>query len=310
MNAEQLTLVDLREVLAEPVVSGLLAASSVRPVDELVDEHHHHPTSRVAFGLASASGVQAALVARTPHQGICEILASGPAEPSVLGPLIDATADHLHALAVWVRAPRDTADCWRDLGFTLHAVEGGDGVVRGERRHPPEPPGFRTEPVVQVAARRTWSVELPPEGNTLPLVPPTLSDEPVPAHVARWVLESAEACLLLQDLAPEYFPPVTPAVRPASVRDSLGSLASVLGDPTLDSLGADEPIPGLPAGLVVPVRVAELLAVAERVRTWLLEARRVRDWADERSAGDEPWVEQDPWWPRPGTAPERTADRR
>lgn len=309
-GAPEHRLVDLREVLDTSAVRELLAAVSSRPIDELIDEHGQRQRTRVALGLVDDGGIRAAILARTPHAGVCEILALGPPEAHFVDPLLDAAADTLHAVAIWGGGDSSTAGLWHELGFSTRPDPSGDGRIRAERRHPPEPDGFHTEPVVRLPSERRIEVDLPPEGNTLPLVPGPLRDHPVPAHVVAWLLDADEVGLLLQELAPDHFPPVTPAVRPASVRSALGSLAAVLGDPALDDLGPDDLVPGLPQGLQIPTRVVELLAAADRIRTWLVEARRVRAWAERHGHADATWMMHDPWSPHDDVVPEHHREAR
>ncbi len=167
-----------------------------------------------------------------------------------------------------------------------------DGTVRHRIRldHVEDPGPDVTWPQITAVGARHLDVNLPPEGNTLPLIPAPLRDEPVPAVVAEWILQTDEIGLLLQDLLPDRFPPTTPAVRPADrgwapPTELLGWSADEL--PT----DPDAPLPGLPAGVEVPVRVAELVVAAERIGQWLRAARQVRRWADERGHGDAPWID-------------------
>lgn len=187
----------------------------------------------------------------------------------------------------------DARHFWERMGGVTRPVGTlPDGAVRHEVRidHVDDPGPEVTWPEITTTSDRSLAVTLPPEGNTLPLVPDALRKQPVPAFVAEWILQTDEVGLLLQDILPDHFPPTTPSVRPADGRwapdtDLLGWSADELpADP-------DAVLPGLPAGVDVPVRVAEVVVAAERIGQWLRGARRVRAWAEAHGCGDEAWIE-------------------
>jgi hypothetical protein len=301
-------IVDLRKVVDDPVVREQLGWARLSPrvdgVDHLIDGYRANQRTRVVLGITRGHELRAVVVARTPHAGVCEVLALSDTDGPAAQGLVEAAADQLNAVAVSAAIRPEDRPWWEGLGFAVRpdAVDGG--ICWAERHHPPVVDGFHSAPLVRVTSDRRVEIDLPPDGNTLPLVPEALRDGEVPAHVLGWVLDADEVGLLLQDLAPDLFPPVTPAVRPESVRSSMGSLGSVLGDPSLDEAAPTELVPGLPEGLHVPIRIVEMIAAADRVRQWLLEAKRVRTWAEEQGHGEEPWIVHEPWAPHDPTPPE------
>ena len=300
--------VDLRNVIDDPVVRGLLGSARCSPqvddVDHLVDGHRANRRTRVALGIAQGEELVALVMARTPHAGVCEILAISDGDRQLVHRLVDGAADQLNAVAVSAQIRPEARPFWEGLGFGVRRDADDGSFLWAERHHPPVGDGFHSAPLVRVTSDRRVEIDLPPDGNTLPLVPEALRDRGVPAHVLGWVLDADEVGLLLQDLAPDLFPPVTPAVRPESVRSSMGSLGSVLGDPSLDEGAPSDLVPGLPEGLHVPIRIVEMIAAADRVRQWLLEAKRVRAWAEEQGHGEEPWIVHEPWAPHDLAPPE------
>jgi len=306
-------IIDLWPHLHTPAVAELLQLAAPETATEaIVSDLYEHRSTRDVAGAVVDRQLVGLVTARRPYVGVCEILGLA-VEPEwrrqgVARRLIDAAAERLQALAIWADTPPDVAAFWERCGFHVRTVAPRPGVddaaghherLRAERRHPPEPEGFFTAPRVQRPTSRRLEIELPPPGNTLPLVPDALADD-IPAFVAAWVVEADEIGLIVQDLAPHLFPPVTPAVRPDSIRSALGSLRSVLGDgPHIDEADAAAPIPELPNGVTVPVRFLEILAGAERLRAWLVTGRRVRAWARERGHDEAVWMVPDPYPPAP-----------
>ena len=123
---------------------------------------------------------------------------------------------------------------------------------------------FLPAPRIHAAGARDLTVELPPLGNTLPLLPEPLHSRSVPAFVLEWLLETDEVVLMMQDLLPDLFPPVTPAVRPGSVREFLGPTISLLGiDEDAEPVSEHGFVNGLPTGVLIPQRVLEVVEMAE-----------------------------------------------
>ena len=186
--------VDLRNVVDDPVVRGLLGSARCSPqvddVDHLVDGHRANRRTRVALGIAQGEELMALVMARTPHAGVCEILAISDGDRQLVHRLVDGAADQLNAVAVSAQIRPEARPFWEGLGFGVRRDADDGSFLWAERHHPPVGDGFHSAPLVRVTSDRRVEIDLPPDGNTLPLVPEALRDRGVPAHVLGWVLDA------------------------------------------------------------------------------------------------------------------------
>ena len=291
------SLIDLRDRAGTPQVLDLVAhavdgdgSSTASEVAELFATDR----SRFLAGMIQDDALVGLVGGQMLHGRILvmEILAIDPAHRRAGRgrALVDAAGDALGARVIRLDADADVIGFYERCGFTARPIPGADGGerFRAERRHPPEPDGFFTGPAVSWAEPRRLTVELPPEGNTLPLLPERLRGRDVPPFVLRWVLDADEVGLMLQALHPEQFPPVTPAVRPTALEDFMG--------PPLHGWELDErgDLAGLPPGVSVSPEVLDTIEMCRRIDDWLRTGRRVQAWSRSVGAGDEIWIEPEP----------------
>lgn len=322
--------VDLIPWLGDPAVRRLLAMSLHEPteadVDGLCRFYAQADTPRVVFG-ARDGGELVGAVGAVARDGVsCEILSLAVDQRArrrgFARKLVAVAAAALQADHVMAETDSEAVGFYRACGFTLDPI--GDAAPGAPRYRASAPAAELSEPDadwfssprVTVEGEREIRISLPPSGNTLPLVPHELAGEDVPAFVVEWILETDEIGLMLQELLPERFPPTTPPVRPDDVRDFLGPSARAVaqrrgdggdgdhgaggaGDGTgegrrppgrLRSAEPDEPIPGLPAGVELPMAVLDLVEMGERIGAWLDKGHRVRRWAEAHGHGDAAWI--------------------
>lgn len=318
-------IVDLIPWLDDPSVRRLLAMSLHEPtqadVDALCRFYAQADTPRVVFGVTVGGELVGAVGAVARQAVSCEVLTLTVDERArrrgFARQLVGVAAAALHAEHVVAETDSEAVDFYRACGFTLEAIgeapsgaplyrasarasdlaQAGDGVGAE----------WFSSPRVVFEGDREIRISLPPSGNTLPLVPDELAGQDVPAFVVEWILETDEIGLMLQELLPERFPPTTPPVRPADVRDFLGPSTRAVaqrdgGDGASDarsgprppwrlrSAEPDELIPGLPAGVELPMAVLDLVEMGERIGAWLDKGHRVRRWAEAHGHGDAPWI--------------------
>lgn len=315
--------IDLIPWLADPAVRRLLAMSLHQPteadIDGLCRFYARADTPRVVFG-AKDSGELVGVVGAVARQGAsCEILSLAVEERArrrgLARQLVAVAASALWAEHVMAETDSEAVDFYRACGFSLDLIgEAAPGVPRYRASASVNDVGvggadWFSSPRVSLEGDRDIRISLPPSGNTLPLVPVELAGQDVPAFVVEWILETDEIGLMLQELLPERFPPTTPPVRPDDVRDFLGpsarAVAQVRSESTasadsarevhrppgrLRSSEPDEPIPGLPAGVELPMAVLDLVEMGERIGAWLDKGHRVRRWAEAHGHGDAAWI--------------------
>ncbi|MFU8840914.1 MAG: GNAT family N-acetyltransferase [Nitriliruptoraceae bacterium] len=311
-TADQPRVIDALPHLAHPDVRRLLAASMDDPdaaeLDQLAAYYRHAPEPTVVFGVRDRTGLLGVTgaVARSP--GRCEVLnlAVDPrARRQGLGRrLLSVAAAALHADAVLAHTDAEAVAFYRACGFTLEPVgEVRPGLMRYLAHRPAaglSDDTWSSAPVGHRDGPYGMTIALPPGGNTLPRVPDALADQRLPAFVVEWILETDEIGLMLQELLPDRFPPTTPAIRPARVRDFLGPVtrtAALVGtaapadaSPAQDP---DTPIPGLPAGVTLPMAVLEVAEMGQRIGAWIDKGQRVARWAETHGHGDAPWIVPD-----------------
>lgn len=315
--------VDLIPWLADPAVRRLLAMSLHEPteadVDGLCRFYAQPDTPRVVFGVLDGGELVGVVGAVAREAASCEILSLAVEERArrrgLARRLVRTAAAALQAGHVMAETDSEAVEFYRACGFTLDPIgEAAPGVARyraSARVDDVDDGGadWFSSPRVDVEGARQIRISLPPSGNTLPLIPDELAGEDVPAFVVEWILESDEIGLMLQELLPERFPPTTPPVRPDDVRDFLGPSARAVAQGRregaasagsarevrrppgrLRSSEPDEPIPGLPAGVELPMAVLDLVEMGERIGAWLDKGHRVRRWAEAHGHGDAAWI--------------------
>lgn len=299
----EVPIVDLFSRVRAPVVRQLLALA-VEPWDDTVAEavaalyQSRARTSRL-LGWLENGRVLGLAGGHLVLPEVCEILhvAVDPVlrRRGVASVLVDAVAERLGAKAIRADTDGDAVRFWTGAGFRVRPIgvmPSGVTRYRAERRHPPEPLGFFTAPRVSWMDDREVHVTLPPAGNTLPLLPKVLRGRAdVPAFVLAWVLEADEVGRMMQDLLPSAMPPVTPAVRPSHPRDAVGPVARAVGLTGGRPAEEDGLLPGLPAGVTVPMAMLRIVEMAARVGAWLDAGLRVRRWAEEQGIGDVGWID-------------------
>lgn len=303
-----LRVIDALPHLDHPEVRRLLAASMDAPepaeLDRLCRYYRDAELPVVVFGVRDADRLLGVVggVARVP--GRCELLnlaVDDRARRRGLGRhLVAVAAAALKADEVLAATDSEATAFYEALGFTLQPVgEVAPGVLRyvaHRRAAGLSDETWTSAPVARRHGPRDLRITLPPDGNTLPRVPIELADRELPAFVAEWLVETHEIGLMLQALLPGRFPPTTPAIRPERVRDFLGPVRSAVGlvgasdEPSVAAADPDAPIPGLPAGVELPMAVLEVAEMGQRIGAWLDKGLRVRRWAEATGHGDAPWL--------------------
>lgn len=296
-------IVDLYARARTGEVRRLLAMATIGLTDERADAlalwYRSDPSRRVLLGWADDGHVIGVVGAHLVLPDVCEVrelaVATAYRRRGIARRLVEAAADRLRAKAIRADTDGDATGFWAAAGFALRPIGTvhGHDRFRAERHHPPEPPGFFTSPRTAAHGPRSLVVELPPAGNTLPVLPAALvGRDDLPAFVVAWVVDADEVGRMMQDLAPHRMPPVTPAVRPGDRRDAVGPVTRAVGlhaDGT--AAGEHDLIPGLPKGVTVPMELLRVVEMAARVGAWLDAGHRVRAWAEAAGLGDMPWVE-------------------
>lgn len=303
--------IDVLPSLDHPEVRRLLAASMDTPDDAELDQlcryYRHAEAPVIVFGIRDATRLLGVVGAVARDPGRCEVLNLAVDEQGrrqgIGRDLLAVAAAALQADEVLASTDSEAVAFYRACGFELEPVgEVLPGVMRYLAHRPAA--GLRDEtwtsaPIAHLAAPREIRIALPPGGNTLPQVPTPLADEGLPAFVVEWLLETNEIGLMLQELLPTRFPPTTPAIRPERVRDFLGPLRSTAGvadggvAASADDRSPDDPIPGLPAGVELPMAVLEVAEMGQRIGAWIDKGLRVRRWAEANGHGDAPWLVPD-----------------
>lgn len=312
--ADAARLVDLIPWLSHPEVRRLLALSLHAPTDDDVARlcrfYAHADTPRVVFGLKAEGRLVAVVGATAPQPATCEVLSLAVDPPARrrghARRLVEAAGAALAADEIVADTDSEAVGFYRACGFALEPLgDAAPGVARYRARRAAgagdgEPAWF-SAPRARMAGERDLRVRLPPGGNTLPHVPDDLADRDLPAFVVEWLLETHEIGLMLQQLLPQRFPPTTPPIRPERVRDFLGPVTTAAGLDGADGGRAEttqppdpeEPIPGLPAGVELPMAVLEVAEMGHRLRAWIDKGQRVRAWAEANGHGDAPWIVPD-----------------
>ena len=158
----------------------------------------------------------------------------------------------------------------------------------------------------------TITVKLPSGDQTqLPTIPEPLRGEDVPSYVLEWIIEADEMGLIIQELlqAPTkslcriYRVPTDASTdyeygTPTVQRSFLGTPSLIYSfDSGFEVTGFDagtatapDTLQGLPAGIELPARLAEIVEMAKRLEAWIEKGRRVRDWAEQHGHGGESWL--------------------
>lgn len=312
--ADAARLVDLIPWLSHPEVRRLLALSLHEPtaddVERLCRSYAHADTPRVVFGLKAEGRLVGVVGATAPQPATCEVLSLAVDPPArrrgYARRLVEAAAAALAADEIVADTDSEAVGFYRACGFALEPLgEAAPGVARYRARRAAgaddgEPAWF-SAPRAHLAGDRDLRVRLPPGGNTLPQVPDDLADRGLPPFVVEWLLEAHEIGLMLQQLLPQRFPPTTPPIRPQRVRDFLGPVTTAAGlggagggrAETTQPPDPEESIPGLPAGVELPMAVLEVAEMGQRLRAWIDKGQRVRAWAEANGHGDAPWIVPD-----------------
>lgn len=311
-DADRPAIVDLLPWLERPQVRDLLAASLYRPraedIDQLCRWYRTAADPVVVLGLERDGQLLALVggVARGPGSFEALSLAVRPdaRRQGHARRLLGVAASALQAERIIAHTDSDAVDFYRACGFALTPVaEPVPGVHR--YRATRAAPGLTDDewfsaPRTRRTGEDRLEVELPPGGNTLPRVPNELGDEPLPAFVVEWLLETDEIGLILQTLLPDRFPPTTPPIRPRHAETFLGPMRPLTppAGPVSaadDVVDPDAPIPGLPTGVELPMAVQQVAEMGQRLAAWLAKGARVQHWARSRGHGDAPWLEPIRW---------------
>ncbi|HSL59551.1 MAG TPA: GNAT family N-acetyltransferase, partial [Acidimicrobiales bacterium] len=263
-------IVDVRASLDHPLVRELLALAFHRPTEADLDAvvAMIRDGAGVALGWLDQGRLVAVATGRPGGYGeatSCFVaVAPDHRRRGIAGRLVRAVADDLGVRRLVDTTDGEAVGFWRAQGAALAPLPDDrfrfvlDLDAPRAADAPLDPPWFAA-PRIDHRGDRDVAVELPPEGNTLPLVPAPLRDLHVPPFVLEWVLAAAEVGQLLQHLLPGSLPPTTP---PAELRTPWHELIGPVRIP----LGADgDPhaapgtVPALPVGVRIPVGALELV---------------------------------------------------